>query len=167
MFNIYKYRDFPGDDERIIAEAENSLEERFILWFAQEREIPMERIHQHDVLVFDPMNSIEQIKETLQTAYREFKVIFNYSQVPDVIGLSFIEAEEKINASGLLWVIHAQSPSDKYPRGTVIWQSPSQGVTSAPYNPIKLVLSSGIVEHKENKKPERIEDDEVFKQFLS
>ena len=167
MFKIYKYRDFPGDDERIIAEAENGIEERFILWFAQEREIPTERIHKHDALVFDPMNSIDQLKETLQTAYKEFKVRFNYSQVPDLIGLSFMEAEERVNAAGLLWTLQAQSPSDRYPKGTVIWQSPSHGVTSAPYSPIRIVLSSGKKEHQENKKPERIEDDEVFKQFLS
>ena len=167
MFKIYKYRDFTQSEEKIIVEPENNLEDRFILWFAQERDIPMERINQHDVLVFDAMNSIEQIEETLQAVYKEFKERFNYSQVPDLIGLDFSEAQNKINSAGLLWTLQAHSPSDRYPKGTVIWQSPSHGVTSAPYSPIRIVLSSGIIEHHENKIPERIEDDEVFKQFLT
>ena len=80
----------------------------------------------------------------------------------------FSEASQKITDSGLLWALDSEVPSDKYPKGTVIWQFPTQGVTSTPDHPIRLMLSNGLKEHEpEHKKPERIEDDDVFKQFLS
>jgi len=169
MFKIYKYRDFPEDEEKVIAEAQEYVEERFVLWFSEEKEIPTTRINRHDALVFSGSHTIEEVEDIIEKAYERFQTVFSCSQVPDVVGLMFSEASKKITNAGLLWTLDSEAPSDKYPKGAVIWQSPTQGVTASPDLPMRLVLSNGQKEHEpaESKRPERIEDDDVFKQFLS
>ncbi len=168
MLNIFKDKDLSTGEERILVEGETTLEEKFILWISCEEDISRIRKDRKEALVFDPLNDIEQLRKNITSAFEDFKIRFNYAEIPSVIGMPFSEGTAKIIGMGLFWTIEKEEPSTKYPQGYIINQSPQEGITSTPYYPIRLIISDNSTQ-EEPLKPNSgsIEEDEVFKRFLS
>ncbi len=181
MLKTTRAQDLNTGEERIVVVGENILEDRFLLWFSTEYDIPKTMINGREVLMFDTQNDINQLSDNMEKAFRSFKQTFGYSEIPNTVGLSLDEGAMRMADSGHLWTIDREEYSEKYPTGTITAQNPQAGITSALYNPIRLTIANNTLPPKQNfyappnttnttnieSIEESIENDEVFKRFLT
>ncbi|MDQ3793011.1 MAG: Stk1 family PASTA domain-containing Ser/Thr kinase [Actinomycetota bacterium] len=68
------------------------------------------------------------------------------ARVPDLVGLSYPEAENELVEAGLLLGGVEEAPSETVPAGTIIKQDPPPGTTLDPYSYVYLTSSVGPVD---------------------
>lgn len=151
-------------EKHIAVEGGSKLESRFLLWFSCEQDLTTVKESEREIVLFDSHNSPEDLRENLDKAFLAYKIKFNYTEIPNVVGKSIEEADRILHRAELIWVMERQVFTDKYPKNYVTAQWPFDEVTSNAMQTVRLTISAGPPEDDTNRKVE-IEEDEVFKLF--
>ena len=64
-------------------------------------------------------------------------------ETPDLVGLTYPEAENKLERAGLLLGGVTEAPSDTVPAGVIVAQDPAAGATLGPDTYVRLTTSVG------------------------
>lgn len=109
---------------------ESELEEKFILWFCTQHNLPRERINRRESLKLPGWNDPEEAVRNLYPAFRDFKERFRYVEIPDLVGMSLDHAAGRLRELGLTWDLEGEREDPRYPPGAVVWQHPPPGAAA-------------------------------------
>jgi len=119
-------------EKQLFMVPESDLEERFVLWFSFQNNIPRERINKRDSLVFHHMSDPDMAQQSVMRAFDAFKKRYNYVEIPYLVGVPLARAREELHLHGLQWAIEREVENNEYPPGHVIAQNPLSDAVSAP-----------------------------------
>lgn len=122
---------------------ETELEEKFILWFCHQHDLPRQRINRKESIRFPIYNDPEDTQKNIYAAFHEFKEKFRYVEIPNLTGLTQDDAAKELRLRGLGWDVHSELESRAHPAGFVVGQHPSAGSAVVSDSTVRLVLSRG------------------------
>jgi hypothetical protein len=122
---------------------ETELEEKFIIWFCHQHDLPRQRVNNRESLRLPGYNDPEEAERNLYAAFRQFKEKYRYTEIPDLSGMTVEAARREIHLRGLTWKVEREMPDHRFPPGTVISHQPPAGSAAVPDSVVRLVVSSG------------------------
>lgn len=142
MYPVLKVDELSGEQFLFIV-PETDLEEKFILWFCHQHDMPRQRVNRRESIRFPGWNSPEDTQKNLYAAYHRFRERYKYKEIPDLLGKTREEALRELRFHGLTWSEEPDTESRIYPAGTVAFQQPSGGSSIISESVVRLVFSRG------------------------
>jgi hypothetical protein len=129
------------NEKQLFIVPESDLEERFILWFAYENSVPRQRVNNKEALMFHHMSDPEMLQHNVTKAFENYKIRFNYVEIPYLIGVSLARAREELHMRGLQWAIEREVDTTEFPPEFIIGQNPLKEAVVAPQSVVYLTVS--------------------------
>ena len=142
LFKAVLRRNETSGENELFVYGETELEEKFIIWFSFEHDIPRLRVNMREALKFPPQNDQETTLRNLTRAFELFKKRYNYVEIPYLVGMSLERAKTELKMLNLEWAIEREIYTDDVPPGHVAAQNPLSGAVASPHGVVYLSVAA-------------------------